>query len=116
MQSSVWSLLMLAAVVASIPVALWTLKRLQLIKGGSQKQLNVMCQLSVGARERIAIIQVHDRQILIGITPQQINLLIEIEPDAKTLTETDEVPNSASRGLAFAQALANTRAGLRNDS
>lgn len=107
---------MLAAVVASIPIALWALNRLQVIKSGGQRQLNLVYQLSVGTRERIAVVQVQDRQILIGITPHQISLLIELNPNASEPPDTEDTAGVARRGLAFAEALANTRSGLRNET
>jgi flagellar protein FliO/FliZ len=116
MQSPIWSLLVLAAVVASIPLALWVLKRLQVIKAGGQEQINLLHQLSVGTRERIAVIQVQDRQLLIGITPQHISFLIELHPNASAMTPTDNASNVAQRGLAFSQALARTRSALHNEN
>lgn len=114
MQSTVWSFLMLLLVVGSIPLALWMLNRLQVLKAGGQKQIDLAHQLSVGTRERIAIVHVQGRQFLIGLTPQNISLLAELSP---RVGETpDQRPGNTGTGsLAFAEALANTRAGIGND-
>jgi flagellar biosynthetic protein FliO len=116
MQSTIWSVLMLIAVVGSIPLALWTLKRLQLVRPSGQRQLGMLSQMSVGHRERVAIVQIRDRQIVIGITAHQVTLLVELDPECVDLTEKPlEDPKPRSMGAAFAQALANTRAGLSNE-
>jgi flagellar protein FliO/FliZ len=114
MQPSVWSFLMLILVVGIIPLALWVLKRLQILKTGGQKQIDLVHQLSVGTRERIAIVHVHGRQFLIGLTPQNISLLAELAPKVGETTE-QRPGNTNSGSLAFAEALANTRAGIGND-
>ncbi len=44
------------------------------------KHLKAIAWLSVGQRERIAVIQAGDQQFLIGITPQQITPIASINP------------------------------------
>jgi flagellar protein FliO/FliZ len=78
MASTAWSVLMLVLVLALIPLVLWGLKRLQTFRpGGGGVQLEVTGQLALGARERLVLVRVHDRVLVLGVTQQQISLLGE---------------------------------------
>ena len=83
MASTAWSLLMLLLVLAAIPAVLWTLKRVQTFRvPGTQRQLEVTAQVALGARERVVMVKVDGRTLVLGVTPQQVTLL----------TETDSTP------------------------
>lgn len=80
MASTAWSLLMLLVVIALIPLALSALKRLQTFRpGGGAHRLEVSAQLALGTRERLVMVRVDDRMLVLGVTPQQITLLSESE-------------------------------------
>ncbi len=86
MQSTTWSLLMLVVVLALIPASLWVMKRLQTIRpGGAARQLEIMDQLPLGPRERVVLVRVHGRVLVLGATAQQITLLGEA-PDPHPAT------------------------------
>ncbi len=57
----------------------WLLKRMQVPAIGQQKGMRIVSQLTVGPKERIAVIQVGEEQFLIGITPQSIQTLAKLE-------------------------------------
>lgn len=68
-------LLWLAVVVAFILVCAWAYRRLS---GGMLSvpgAIRVRSVISVGNRERIALIEVGDKQLLVGVCPGQINTL-----------------------------------------
>ncbi|WED21055.1 flagellar biosynthetic protein FliO [Vibrio sp. JC009] len=69
----------------------WVLKRMQLPAMGNQKDLRVVRQMPMGAKERIAVIQVGEEQFVIGVTAQSINLISRLD---KPITEqaTDTSP------------------------
>lgn len=48
--------------------------------GGERMDLRVMAQLNVGSRQRVAVIRVQDRTLVIGITEGSINTLAELDP------------------------------------
>ncbi len=57
----------------------------QLAQG--QGQLNIVATLPLGMKEKIAVVQVGEKQLLVGITPQQITTLAELDeplPQADT--------------------------------
>ncbi len=56
---------------------LWGLKRLQLRvqPGGAGRRLQLLETLSVGPRQKVALVRVDGQQVLLGISPGQINAL-----------------------------------------
>ncbi len=95
MQNSIASTVLgLFAIIALSFFLVWALKKMRLSQVlGVNSKLKIVSQLAVGQRERIAIIDVNGEQILIGITPTQINLLKSIEkpislPEAEIKTKT----------------------------
>ncbi|MDD4862997.1 MAG: flagellar biosynthetic protein FliO [Alishewanella agri] len=56
----------------------WLFKKLTLRLPGS-RHMKVICTLPLGQRERILIIEIQGKQRVIGVTPQSINLLFELE-------------------------------------
>ena len=56
----------------------WTVRRLGGVSAGGSRQLRMVAALPVGTRERIAVIEVGGRQILVGITSQSITTLMEL--------------------------------------
>jgi flagellar protein FliO/FliZ len=100
MASTAWSVLMLVLVLALIPLVLWALKRLQTFRpGGGTRQLEVTAQLALGARERVVLVRVHDRLLVLGVTPQQITLLAESAAAGSPAAEPPVPGASAFAGL-----------------
>ncbi|CED72027.1 flagellar biosynthetic protein FliO [Aliivibrio wodanis] len=70
----------------------WLLKRMRFpgVTGSAGSSMNIVKQLPVGTKERIAVVQVGEEQFLIGITSQNINMLSKLEKplevSEKTLT------------------------------
>lgn len=56
----------------------WMFKKLSLRMPGN-RQIKVICALPLGQRERILVIEIQGKQRVIGVTPQNINLLFELE-------------------------------------
>ena len=56
---------------------LWALKRMQtgVRPGGGLKQLQVIEAVSVGPRQKVALVRVGSREVLVGISPAQITAL-----------------------------------------
>jgi len=90
--SLVPSLLAFIAVIAMIPVALWLMKRAQVLRPGAAGPLSIVAGLSMGPRDRIAVIHAGGRYLVVGITAQQMTLLAQLE----------QWPGSPSSGAALA--------------
>ncbi|MBE8577346.1 flagellar biosynthetic protein FliO [Vibrio sp. OPT18] len=71
-------------VIAFILFIAWLLKRMQVPAMSNQQGLAIVRQISVGTKERIAIVQAGDEQFLVGITTQSIQLISKLD---KPLTQ-----------------------------
>jgi flagellar protein FliO/FliZ len=69
------SLLAFIAVIAMIPLALWLMKRGQALRPRASGPLTLVAGLSMGPRERIAVVQAGGRYLVVGVTAQSINVL-----------------------------------------
>ena len=87
---SVWpALAAFAAVIALIPIALWILKRLQSGNPGSARSITMRGGLTLGPRERIAIIETQGRRWMIGITGHSVSMLAELDASESYDSKTD---------------------------
>lgn len=73
------SLLAFFAVIAMIPVVLWLMKRAQALRPGAAGPLSIVAGLSMGPRDRIAVIHAGGRYLVVGITSQQMTLLSTLD-------------------------------------
>jgi flagellar protein FliO/FliZ len=73
------SLLAFIAVIAMIPLALWLMKRGQALRPRASGPLAVVAGLSMGPRERVAVIQAGGRYLVVGVTAQSINVLATLD-------------------------------------
>ena len=101
---SIWpSLVAFAAVVAAIPLALALLKRAQSIRPGRRGVVNVVGGVAVGPRERIAVVEAGGKWLVLGITSQNINLLVTLDeapgPDAGLPADATAAPGSFAAWL-----------------
>ncbi len=67
----------LLLVLALLGGMLWLLKRLKAMqeKNSGPRQMELMETLSVGVRQKIALVRVGTRQVLVGMTPGQFTAL-----------------------------------------
>ncbi len=73
----------LAFIVGLIYGVVYVLKRLLPVSsraGGERIDLQVLAQLGMGSRQRVAVIRVQDKTLVIGITEGSINTLAELTP------------------------------------
>ena len=65
----------LALVIALLVALLWALRKLQGKMNGHNtgRRLQIIESLSVGPRQKVALIRVGEREVLVGISPTQIN-------------------------------------------
>lgn len=90
----------LAFIVITILALAWLARRSGWLQGKSRNRLKVLSSLRLGARSHVTIIEVDNTQLVLGITPHQINLLHTLpesspgEPDAGGATAT--APGSSS--------------------
>ena len=73
----------LLTVLAVIIFCAFILKRIQPMKVHG-KGLNIVTSMSLGAKERLIVVQVGDKQQLLGVTSQQITLLATLDQPLET--------------------------------
>jgi len=56
--------------------------------------LKTIAGVSVGQKERVVLVQVGDRQVLVGVAPGQVNMLYTLEKGAE-VSVNNEMPKSA---------------------
>ncbi len=65
----------LLAVVATIFALAWFLRRYGRFQSAANTSLKLLGGLSVGPRERVVLIQIEDRQLLLGVAPGRVQML-----------------------------------------
>ncbi|AUX02182.1 flagellar biosynthetic protein FliO [Escherichia coli 2-474-04_S4_C2] len=79
----------LIAIIALILAAAWLVKRLGFVpKRTGVNGLKISASASLGARERVVVVDVEDARLVLGVTAGQINLLHKLPPSAPT----EEIP------------------------
>lgn len=86
----VQALLAFLLVVVAIPVVLVMLRRSRMLGPGGRQIMRLAGGLVLGPRERIAVVEVSGRWLVVGISGQQINLLTTLD------SAPEELPSLAS--------------------
>ncbi len=76
----------LGIVLALIALAAWGTRRLQGYRGQSAGRIRIVEALPVGARERLLLVEVDDRRVLIGMCPGRIATLHAFPASAAATT------------------------------
>ena len=66
-------------VIGLILLLAWLLKKSRLVHALAQNQLRVISALPLGNREKLLVVKVGEQQVLLGMTPTNINLLCQLE-------------------------------------
>jgi len=66
-----------ALVLVLMAALLWALRRLQsrMVTQNSGRRMQIIESLSIGPRQKIALVRVGDQEVMVGITASQINAL-----------------------------------------
>ncbi len=84
----------LGLVVVCILLFAWLLKRLQGVSGRSGSAMRVVGALSLGTRERVVLVQVGDRQVLVGVAPGRVSRVCEF--DSPVVDASDDLTRPAN--------------------
>ena len=95
MANILYNALIFGIVLAALGGVLYVLKRMQSggLLGLPQRRIRVLEMTSVAPRQKLVLVRVKDQDILLGISPQQINLLASFP-----LTAEEVVAESAPQG------------------
>jgi len=72
----------LALVLALVFAAAWLMRRLRAIQGAGTDGIIVLAQTSLGARERVILVQVGGQKLLLGAGPGNVRTLLVLAADA----------------------------------
>jgi flagellar protein FliO/FliZ len=78
----------LALVLAIFFISTWILRKLNRIHPNPQG-LNIISGLSVGAKEKLVVVQVGEQQLLLGVTATSINKLHVLDTDISNAPKVD---------------------------
>ncbi len=84
----------LLVVVGLVFFLAWLVKKMQLVQGSNHGLIKIVSAISVGQRERIALIQVGEEQLLIGLTPGRIDKLHTLKKAIETGDQSTPVSSS----------------------
>ncbi len=91
-------------VLAAIPAALWMLRRVGPLRMRQPGPMRLVGALDIGPRERVTLVLVADRCLVLGQTAQSINLLAEL-PASEVEHAVSATPGTPSAATAFAPSL-----------
>lgn len=101
-------LLGLIAVIALMLVFAWLMRRMSGVQGGTAGALRVLGGMSMGAREKVVLVQVGETQLVLGVAPGRVQTLHVLEKNIEPPTGQGAGMNSFARSLQ--QALSRGRA------
>lgn len=90
----------LIIVIICIVVLAWFARKMNRFQASGDGSLHILGGLSMGARERIVLIQVGEQQLLLGVSPGRINTLHVLDEDV-----TSGAPASQQTSSAFGKHL-----------
>jgi flagellar protein FliO/FliZ len=85
-----------ALVLALMAALLWALRKLQtrMITQGTGRRMQVIESLSVGPRQKFALLRVGQHEVLVGITPTQMTSLAHWPADASSVAPAHATPSA----------------------
>lgn len=104
-------LLALLAVLSIFAVVVWLLRKTGGFSPTGKSQLALVGGLSLGMRERLVLVKVGEKQILLGVTPGRIDNLMTLEGEQRLFQSQDRSNDSST----FAAKLQQIMQGQHND-
>jgi flagellar protein FliO/FliZ len=77
----------LAVVLAVMALITWILKRMVPGVGNKQSVIRIVGGVSVGSRERVVVLEVAGRWLVVGVAAGQVNSIANLEKDTNNLAE-----------------------------
>lgn len=92
-------ILSLLAIIALILAGAWMARRSGWLRAGSGGSIRILGTHSLGARASVAVVQVEDARLILGVTTSQISLLHTLPPIADGVQlDQGSSPHPASTG------------------
>ena len=100
----------LIIVLAMFGGLVWLLRKSGNISLNNKSQLAVISRLSLGVREKLVLVKVGEKQLLLGVTPGRVDKLMELEGEARLFQQ----PADSANGGAFLKKLQEVLQGKTN--
>lgn len=84
-----WSL-SLIVVLSIFGVLVWVLRKSESVALTQRRQLAVLAGLSLGMREKLVLIKVGEKQLLLGVSNGRIDKLMELEGEQRLFQQQNE--------------------------
>ena len=84
-----WSLGLLI-VLCLFFVCLWFMRKMGALPISAKQNMKVIAGLSLGMREKLVLVQVGDKQLVLGVTSNRIDNLLVLEGDERLFQEKHE--------------------------
>lgn len=95
-----WSIGLIAVLILFF-MFIWVIKKIGVIPGYQRENMKVISAITLGMREKLLLVEVGEKQLVLGITPGSINNLLVLEGDER-LMHNDK---TYSGGSEFSQKL-----------
>ncbi|TXH77132.1 flagellar biosynthetic protein FliO [Thiobacillus sp.] len=89
----------LVAVLLLIAATAWVAKRFGVTRGGASNVLHVISSASVGARERVVVVEVGESWLVVGVAPGSVNALMTLPRGEIQPTSAPSLNTSFAAGL-----------------
>ncbi len=89
-----WAISLLL-VLAIFFACVWVMRKSARWTTQEQRQLSVIAGLSLGMREKIVLVEVGEKQILLAVTPGKIEKISELNGDDRLPVNSSQQPASA---------------------
>lgn len=100
----VWQVLLgLTFVIFLILVVGWLTRRFLTVSGVSQ-HIKLLSVTSLGAREKLVLVQVGEQQVLLGVSTGSITRICDIDPPVEVISDKPLTPFSKKLSQALAKA------------
>lgn len=88
----------LVVVIICIVVLAWLAKKMNRLQACTDESLKIVGAISMGARERVVLLQVGEQQLLLGVSPGRINALHVLDEPVEASANCS--PDTAGKGFA----------------
>lgn len=93
----------LLMVIGTILGCAWLLRKFGNLHSGATPNLRVVGGISLGAREKVVLLQVGRKQLVLGVTPGRIETLCVLEEDETVPNSSPETPGRGGLSLGEAK-------------
>jgi len=82
----IWGLFVVIAIIIALA---WLLKRMTHIQTGGLSVAHIVGAVSVGTRERVVVLEIANRWIVVGVAPGQITAIANLDKETNTVLPQD---------------------------